>query len=448
MFDARIAATVAAFIDATPRVALSPLRLQFIHLLVKPLSSLPMTEAPVVIVLDALDECGSADDRKALLAILAAESLHLPHFIRIIITSRTELDIRTAFRSKPHIHVLELDLSSNNNIEDISSFLRSRMEEIRVANASLALAHDWPGDATISALVARAAGLFVWASTACRFIDGHDPRKRLDTLLRHAINTKAESALDTLYATALESVGRWDDEDFRADFCSIMGTILVAKNPISDATIDELLCLDRPSSHTISRLGCVLHWSRTEPMRIIHPSFADFLTDRLRCGSDAWYIHSPSHDERLAVQCIRRLDAVLKMNICNLTLIPSPVKAALPEAISYACNSWIDHICLITEGSDAVGDMLEKFLFEHLLHWLEAISILKKSRMTIMLLHRLLVWFHVGGTILPLYGSLNTFHYNSNICRNDTDYTNLSRMHRDWCKHLLALLRNTPCSFT
>jgi hypothetical protein len=230
MFDARIAATVAACIEATPRIAHSPLRLQFIHLLIKPLSSLPMTEAPVVIVLDALDECGSADDRKALLTILAAESLHLPHFIRIIVTSRTELDIRTAFRSKPHIHVLELDLSSNSNMEDISSFLRTRMEEIRVANASLPLADDWPGDVTISALVSRAAGLFVWASTACRFIEGHDPRKRLDTLLRHAINTKAEAALDALYATALEAVGMWDDEDFRADFCSIMGTIVVEES--------------------------------------------------------------------------------------------------------------------------------------------------------------------------------------------------------------------------
>jgi hypothetical protein len=395
MFHSRIAAAVAASIEITPRVAQSPLHIQFAHLLVKPLASLPMTEAPIVIVLDALDECGGADDRKALLAILAAESLHLPQFIRIIITSRTERDIRTAFISKPHIHVLELDLSSEQNTKDISLFLCSRMEDIRVANDSLPLAHGWPGDSTISALVARAAGLFIWASTACHFIEGHDPRKRLGILLRHDIHTKAESALDALYMMALESVGRWDDEDFRADFCSIMGAIIVAKNPLSDSTIDELLSLDRPSSHTISMLGCVLRWNRTEPVCIIHPSFADFLTDRLRCGSNAWYIDAPSHNKRLACQSIYHLDAMLRRNLCNLTLTRSPVEVALPQAISYACNSWIDHIYLITDGSEMVGDMLEKFLFRHLLHWLEAMSILKKSRTTIPLIHRLLEWLRV-----------------------------------------------------
>jgi hypothetical protein len=92
-------------------------------------------------------------------------------------------------------------------------------------------------------------------------------------LLANDASANAESALDALYMTALQSIGRLDDEDFRMDFCSVVGAILTARNPISDRVIDALLSLNRPSIH---RLGCVLRWSANEPVRIPHPSFADF----------------------------------------------------------------------------------------------------------------------------------------------------------------------------
>ena len=286
-------------------------------------------------------------------------------------------------------------------MNDISHFFRNRMAEIRSTNISLQLAHGWPGDSAILALNTHAAGLFVWASTACRFIDGYDPRRNLDVVLFGGMSNKAQSALDALYRTALESAVKdmWDDESFRADFCSIIGTILIARNPISDKTIDTLLSLERPSLHIISRLGCVLHWSEMEPVRILHPSFADYLSDRLRCGSDLWHIDTLLHNRLLAVHCISHLNTVLRRNICDLTLTPTIVNEVLPQPISYACTSWIDHVCTVIEEVDLVGDNLEQFLFRHLLHWLEVMSILKKSRTTIVSVRCLRDWLHVCGPI-------------------------------------------------
>jgi energy-coupling factor transporter ATP-binding protein EcfA2 len=395
--DARIGALVATVIETIPSISESPLSFQFTKLLIEPLSNLPTTEAPIVLILDALDECGSAEDRSSLLALLAAESFHLPSFIRILITSRAEFDIRRAFEVQPHVLMHELALASDDNVKDILSFLQSKMVEIRLKNSSLPLVHDWPGDAAILALNRRAAGLFVWASTACRFVDGHDPRRNLELILRGDVNTTAESALDVLYRTALEAAvaDRWHDEYFRADFCSIMGTILVARNPISDNTIDALLSLERPSRHTISRLGCVLHWNDTELVRILHPSFAEFLSSPLRCGT--WYIDTLLHNRHLAVLCLRHLGLILRRNICNLTFTSSPVHETLPEVTSYACISWIDHICMIAGHAEMIGDILEQFLLQHLVHWLEAMSVLKKSRTTIASINRLLEWVHVCG---------------------------------------------------
>jgi hypothetical protein len=75
-----------------------------------------MPGPPIVLLLDALDECGSAEDRRVLRDILATESIQLPSFVRIIVTSRAEHDIRAAFIDRPHIFVQELDITTEHNI--------------------------------------------------------------------------------------------------------------------------------------------------------------------------------------------------------------------------------------------------------------------------------------------------------------------------------------------
>jgi hypothetical protein len=62
---------------------------------------------------------------------------------------------------------------------DISLFLEYNLGIIR---QELTLGTDWPGEVVLRQLVLYACGLFIWASTACRFIrDGKQvARKRLD----------------------------------------------------------------------------------------------------------------------------------------------------------------------------------------------------------------------------------------------------------------------------
>jgi WD40 repeat protein len=429
-FDDRIGTAIAAAIKTTPSISDSPLRLQFIKLLVEPISTLPATEPPIILVLDALDECGNTGERKTLLHLLAAESIHLPLFVRIVITSRAEFDIRSAFADQPHVRIQELELSSDANIKDILSFLRSRMAAIQSANTFLNLAHDWPGKEAVSALCQHAAGLFVWAATACCFIElGHDPRKRLNILLRGDINTDANVALAALYETALVSAGRWDDVDFCLDFKIIMGAILVARNPLSDNALDALLFLERPSRHTTARLGCVLRWSNTEPIRILHPSFGDFLSNRLRCGSHVWYIDKPLHNRSFSVQCINYLDQALRRNLVDMTLSFDYMDVSLCEELSYACTFWIEHVCTVTEDTASLAIRLDTFLHTHLLHWLECMSILKRSRMAIKLLYRLREW--VKASVILVGGKETTYWESQHYC---PERTNIFELVGDACR--------------
>jgi len=393
-----IGTAVCAAIDSTPTLPSSPINFQFQGLLLDVLATTSTvdTNASIVVILDALDECGTAGERNDLLEILAQESTKLPSAIRVIVTSRDDFGICQAFESQRHVLMHELDITSDANSSDVLSYFYHRLTMIRAQNRYLGLPSDWPGPLRTALLAKMACGLFVWASTASAFIeDGYDPEERLHRVLQSHKASESESALDALYATALQSAGKWDDESFRSDFSDIFGTIVAAKNPLSSRAIDQLLCPRRPSLHIISRFGCVLRWATGDSVRIVHPSFAEFLTHRDRCANTLWFIDVSLHHRRLAYACLDKLEKVLKRNIGGLSLSSRHIKGCFPEYISYATTAWIHHACAVTDDLALVLECMDSFMHHHLLHWLEAMSILKIPRDAISLLKYLHDWVQV-----------------------------------------------------
>jgi len=394
--NSMIRAAICTIIERNPNILMSSLSRQFQKLILDAFSQIQHLPPIIVIVLDALDECGTPDDRTALLSVLAQNFANLPAIVRTVVTSRAESDIYNTFEPQHLILTLELDITSSANFNDVLSYFQHRMALLRTKCRHLRLGENWPGEDAYHQLVQRASGLFVWASTASEFINGHNPNKRLDILLRGDVESGAETALDALYKTALLSVGQWDDEDFVTDFRNIIGIILVARQPIISATIDALLRLpdERPSMHTISLLGCVLQQRPT--VRVLHPSFADFLMTKGRCKREAWFFDQSAYNKCLAFQCLDRMDAVLVRNMRHTTLSVDQTHENLSEDVFYSCLFWIDHVCAIEESLELVLERLRCFLNRHLLHWFEVMSILKRSRDTISLVERLLNWLLVG----------------------------------------------------
>ena len=404
-FDHRIGSAIARVVEEVPTIKQAPLRWQFQKLLVEPFTGLEdcLREGPILIVIDALDECGQSSAREDLLRVLASESPRLPSTVRIFITSRAERDIRGAFGPQPHVRVREIDIKSATNEKDVQTYLRHRMVAIRLQNEWLDLPSDWPGEARTEALALRASGLFIWAHTACRYIEnGQDPEERLSQLVQTALHTNAEAALDGIYVTALESAGRWDDVTFAADFREIMGLIIVAQNPLTSRTIDLLnanmgVSRRRPCLHTIRHLGAVLQWGEDKPICVMHPSFADFITEMRRCGSDAWFIDRAAHHLRVAWLCIAQLGKVLKKNICGLKLSTSGWKEELPEDVVYPARYWVDHLCNSeTCSEEALAEEIYIFLRSNFLHWIEVMTVMRKARQTIGLMIRLKEWVDVS----------------------------------------------------
>jgi len=335
---------------------------------------------PIILVIDALDECENETGRKVLMQALSKGFSDLPPFIRVMVVSREEPDIERMLRPHPTVDQYFLNIDSATSKADISEFIQWRLDQIRLKNIYLPFGVEWPGDDNIHFLTETAGGLFVWASTACLYIDSYNPAQRLEELItqQSEINSSEPFAqLDRLYKTGLQSAGLWNDPSFGSDCCNILGVILCARIPLSCSMIDSLLALppSLPCIQAISRLGCVLRISKTEGIRILHPSFHDYLSKR--CHAEPWSINLELHNEGLALHCMELLDNTLRENICGLTL-PHPVQnETLSDAVAYACKFWVEHICLISHATEHIVDRIYSFLDRHLLHWMEALAVMK-----------------------------------------------------------------------
>jgi hypothetical protein len=407
-FDPHIGAPISRVVATNENIAEMPLEFQFSNLLsASALESVEWSRGPIVLIIDALDECGSEADRKILMRVLSKGFSDLPSFIRVMVISRPELDIQRALGSHSDLCPYPLDIDSVTNKDDVSEFIRHRLEEIRIADGYLG--DHWPGDDKINSLVNGAGGLFIWASTACLYIEDGYPSLRLSEL----VNKQPDSSfsepfaqLDNLYKTGLQSARFWNDRLLRSDCCNILGVILCARVPLSCSVIDTLLALPQETSSlkSISRLRCVLHVSDTERIRILHPSFHDYLSER--CRDQPWSIDLERHNKELALRCIDLLDKELRENICDMTLPYLSQKKTLPDAISYACKFWIEHMCLVSDVTDDILTRMYDFLDKHLLHWMEALAILKSHDRTIQLIPNVLNWLRV----CPQICVMGTFH--------------------------------------
>jgi hypothetical protein len=172
------------------------LALQFQQLIAGPLmqNRNELLSNPPVIVLDALDECGSdrsqSDDRRRLLETLTQWS-SLPCTFKLIVTSQDEW-LPNSFRQSCKTITLHTgDRVASETTNDIRHFLEKRFSLIAEGYPSL---RNWPGERTIDRLATRSAGLFIWAETLIRFVGNENlpPDEQLDLVLRGDIGEEGD----------------------------------------------------------------------------------------------------------------------------------------------------------------------------------------------------------------------------------------------------------------
>jgi hypothetical protein len=367
-------------------IASQSLRDQWQQLVLRPLSKLSGSggQLPYVLVVDALDECDNGKDIRIIVHLLAeAQSIKTVR-VRVFLTSRPEVPVRNGFVEVPdgeHRDFVLHNISPLIVDHDIRTFLEHSFELIAKERS---LAAGWPGQEIIKRLVHSASGLFIWAATACRFIrEGKRfAAKRLNIILKNSsidINA-AEKHLNEIYTTVLRnciSSGYLNEEaeELVSMLKSLLGSIVTLLSPLSTQSLSKLLSTAQDDiDQTLDDLHAILSIPEdpTLPLRLHHPSFRDFLLSKDRCKDPNFWVDEKQAHQVLADSCIRLMSASLKQDIVA-DIGSSRVKQSLSPEVQYACCYWIEHI--LRSGVQLYDrDKVDRFLQEHLLHWLEALG--------------------------------------------------------------------------
>lgn len=384
-----------------PEVAHQAMFEQWNKLILQPLQTARDHQAaprPILLVVDALDECDNQKDIRLILQLLAGTKDLTTLSLRIFVTSRPDIPIRLGFREMSTIMYKDLvlhDVPRSVVDSDIYTFLKYELGQIR---REYDLPVNWPKEQELSLLVQKANCLFIYAATACLYIRaprGISPKARLSNLILGCADDGLSTRnLDGMYMQILRDsvAGEYSDAERRGlatQFRLLVGSIVVLFDALSATALSRLL---QPEAESIDILNMTLDPLQSvlsipedtgSPIRVIHPSFRDFLLDQHRCSDNQFWIDRKQAHSKLAGSCIELMSSALKRNICGL---PSPGSRAadikgnelircVPLPLQYACRYWVGH--LEQSDIDLFHDKaIEIFLREHFLHWLEALSVM------------------------------------------------------------------------
>jgi hypothetical protein len=397
---------ICAALRADTDLAGASLNIQIPLLVAAPLRKRTNGLEHIVLVIDALDECDKENGYEGgqLLPLLVEALIDFPA-VKLFITSRDEVSIHRMFasvvRKRPGasetvaLHNIEQDIVQS----DIYAYLAHSFQSIAVEwiEGTLELSDGWPGEQALRELLRRAGVLFIFAATVVRHVRGEpgigDPGERLRDVLA---DTQEDASyqynmLDRLYRDMLVKATHLSTSDsarFRQHMRDVLGALALVQEPTTPSALGQLLGLHHSRvNDVLRRATAVVIMTAGEPVRLFHPSFRDFITDRTRCKDDDLYVNAGLQHLRLALCCLKLMNSCLKYDICDIRNpgianrdMHDRVQEMVTEALRYACHHWVAHLiscdpALIANRPELL-EALHLFCQEHLFHWIEVVSLI------------------------------------------------------------------------
>ena len=299
---------------------------------------------------------------------------------------------------------------------DIRLFFQIQLTGITKNRSDFNLPEEWPSSADLDTLCAKAASLFIYASTVVRFVASkdHQPSERLADIVTLPQSTFEEgrSGLDQLYTEVLQQAFLnipTDDEGFFSRFKSVVGAVMLLFNPLSVSALSELLGTSDVSTSLRSLHSLIIipiSQLDPTPLHVLHKSFSDFLTDpqRQRCIDQKLFIDPLILHRGTMPPCPRLMKERLRRNICQLDVLDplsedkdlSAQRAAnIGDALEYACCFWASYLVkVITSGpDDEVFRAIDEFFTTCFLFWVEVLSLVRNLGIGIHALNDVDKWY-------------------------------------------------------
>ena len=388
------ASQVLPILKSNSSIADVELRRQMDELLVKPWkASLVYREClqvPIVVV-DALDEndCGT-DFLKELLRCIDSGKLA---GIKFLVTGRPDPTLVDMCKSFPEDAVCKLhEIDTTNVQKDIEKYLCDVLPDLK-------------DDPNLVVLAQRAGGLFIYATTAVRFLSPRPPlsaREKSDRL-QSMLNSwpisdgrGGQLAVDEIYDQILGVA--FGDDYVRHKRLQILHTIICAEIRINISVLADLSDTDQDTAkRVVESLHAVLFISSEDNhVYWYHASFPDFMFNKGRAKFRISLTHeinvfcdTSAHHALLAHQCLSIMLEFLHFNMCSLDssyIFDSDVSELsdrkhknLTSTLQYASRCWAKHLFQAMPAEDDTNDLLlclNDFMSNKLLFWIESMNLM------------------------------------------------------------------------
>ncbi|KAB5591944.1 Vegetative incompatibility protein HET-E-1 [Ceratobasidium theobromae] len=330
-------------LDRNPGAASLEVPLQFEKLFKDPLlqvkDKLPNN---MVVVIDGLDECQG--DTASLLDMMTRK---LP--IKFFVTGR---------RPDSHAVGRRCEIGGRADVE-----LYLREELVTCSDHVEQLAH-------------LAGDLFIYAATAVRYIRPGDTAVDTNERLKTLLSTKPKS-INMLYSTILGAV--LDDPNLEPSVrdCRRLAlwTAVCAREPVSVKTLAALAGLETEQAReALQPLESVLAIGSS--ISVLHVSLGEYMITQDPTPH--------THNQLLARRCFEIIKDQARFNICHFESsfvcdrdvpdLGSRIEKNVSPELGYACRYWAEHLKSASPTSELVS-MLEEFLSERLLFWMEVVNL-------------------------------------------------------------------------
>ncbi|KAK4643691.1 hypothetical protein QC761_0070480 [Podospora bellae-mahoneyi] len=345
-------------------------------------------------IIDALDECETG--LKQLLKLLAESSL-VSSRIKWIVSSRNWLQIEQELEAVEQKVTLSLEL----NTESVAAALNAYIGH-KVLILSQRKKCDKETETRVQDyLSTNASGTFLWVALVCQALESPE----VQTWHIQETLEMFPPGLDSLYARIMKRIRESRDADLCRKILAVAATVC---RPISLDEITSLVKIsvnisnDPESLKKIVKLCGSFLTVREKTVYFVHESAKDYLlgkasgTDSNETSQDAfnWVFPLGEGDVHRIIfsQSLEAMSmpTVLRRDMYDLKTPGFPidkVQTPFPDPLAkvrYSCAYWVDHLCNWQSSDDGKhpdifqdGGIVDDFLRQHYLHWLEALSLCK-----------------------------------------------------------------------
>ncbi|KAI9369820.1 WD40 repeat-like protein [Aspergillus egyptiacus] len=321
----------------------------------------------VFLLIDAVDEC--AVGMHGLLDWIVSNTSRLSSKAKWLLSSRRSPEVEEYLRPGPFRICLSLESGEKRVSDAVNYFIDHRVAKLAERKSILLSARKG-----IEAQLKEKAGLaFLWVALVCQHLQATSRRKIHKELIA------LPSGLEPLYDRMLQQIERHADEDDRSLSIQVLRATITARRPLNHEELAIVTGFPETIMHDISYLVGLCHsflTMRRGYVFFVHQSARDYFVYGL---GRRIFEHGITHEHKTVLH--RLLEAM-----------PDPL-----ASLGYAVTSWVDHlVCFCNDDSTRYasvglvdGGVIEGFIKSHLLHWLEALGLMRQVRLGLMMTRRL-----------------------------------------------------------